>query len=198
MLRAMSATARMPRRRMTVDEFRAWDPGDGTGERWILRDGEPEMMAPPSERHGVIQARLAQLLMNHFDARDSHCRAITNAGVIPHLRSAHNMLSPDIAVTCDPDFSTHEVARPVVLIDILSPSNESETRANVWAFSTIGSVAEIVVIDSVRIAAEVLRRKPDGGWPDDPELLGADDTLTLDAIGFAAPLRAAYRGSGLA
>ena len=182
---------------MTVPEFRAWDPGDGTGERWVLRDGEPEMMAPPSGRHGVIQAELAYLLVAHLRERNTACRAVTNAGVIPHLRSAHNMLSPDIAVTCDPDFSTHEVTNPVVLIEILSPSNESQTRANVWAFSTIGSVAEIVIIDSVRIAAEVLRRKPDGGWPDDAELLGADDTLRLDAIGFAAPLRAAYRGSGL-
>jgi Uma2 family endonuclease len=194
----MSAAARLPRRQMTVDAFRAWDPGDGTGERWVLRDGEPELMAPPSERHGLIQARLAQLLMNHFDVRDSQCRAVTNAGVIPHLRSAHNMLSPDIAVTCDPDLARHEVAKPVVLIEILSPSNESETRANIWAFATVPSVRELVIIDSVRIAAEVLRRGPDGTWPDDPELLGPDDSLRLDAIGFATPLRAAYRGTGLA
>jgi len=193
----MSATARMPRRHMTLEEFRAWNPGDGTVERWVLRDGEPEMMAPASDRHGAIQARLTQLLTNHFDARESACRIVANSGVIPHLRSAHNMLCPDLGITCDPATGRHDLANPVVLIEILSPSNESETRANVWAFATIPSVAEIVILDSLRIAAEVLRRRPDGTWPDDPDLLGPDDTLRLDSIGFAAPLRAAYRGAGL-
>ncbi len=198
MLGGMSATARLPRRPMTVDEFRGWNPGDGTVERWILRDGEPEMTPPPSGRHGVIQGRLATLLNNHLDARDSPCRVVTNPGVIPHLRSAHNMLCPDIGVSCDPDIAPHELSNPVVLIEILSPSNETETRANVWAFATVPSVAEIVILDSLRIAAEVMRRAPDGVWPDDPELLGAEDMLRLDSIGFAAPLRAAYRGTGLA
>ena len=182
---------------MTVAEFRAWNPGDGTVERWILRDGEPEMMTPPYGRHGVIQAQLAHLLTAHFEVRDSRCVVAVNPGVIPHLRSRHNMLCPDLGVTCDPDPDAHELTSPVVLIEILSPSNETETRANVWAFATIDSVAEIVILDSLRIAAEVLRRRADGSWPDDPEPLGPDDTLRLDSIGFAAPLRAAYRGAGL-
>jgi Uma2 family endonuclease len=182
---------------MTVAEFRAWDPGDGTGERWVLRDGEPELMAPPADRHAFIQAELIFLLSLHMRQQGSGCRVATNPGVIPHLRSRHNMLSPDIGITCDPQVSLHELVNPVVLIEILSPSNESETRANIWAFATIPSVRELVIIDSVRIAAEVLHRGPDGTWPDDPELLGPDDSLRLDAIGFATPLRAAYRTSGL-
>ena len=183
---------------MTLPEFRAWDPGDGTGERWVLRDGEPEMMAPPSGWHGIIQAELSYLLLAHLRERDSPCRVIANPGVIPHLRSAFNMLSPDLAVACKGDFSRHEITDPAVLIEILSPSNESETRANVWAFASIPSVREIVIISSLRVAAEVLSRGADGSWPDDPDLLGAEDVLRLDAIGFAAPLRAAYRGTGLA
>lgn len=190
-------TPRLPRRRMTVAEFMAWNPGDGTVERWVLRDGEPEMMTPPSGRHGWIQAELARLLGNHLAERGSRCVVATNPGVIPALRSRHNMLSPDIGITCDPDANVHELTRPVVLIELLSPSNESETRANVWAFATLPSVMEIVLIDCVRIAAEVLRRGPDGAWPADPEMLGAEDVLRLPSIGFAEPLRAAYRTAGL-
>src|SRR5205823_6334405 len=56
----------------------------------------------------------------------------------------------------------------------------------------------IVVLATGRIAAEVLRRGPDGAWPEQPELLGPGDELSLDSIGFAAPLKAAYRTSGIA
>ena len=86
---------------------------------------------------------------------------------------------------------------PVVLIEILSPSNEAETRANIWAYTTIPTVAEIVVLRSTSVAAEVLRRQPDGEWPQQPEIVGGDGELRLDSIGFAEPLRAAYRTAGL-
>ena len=55
----MATALKLPSRHMTVAEFLDWDPGDGTGERWLLRDGEPEMMSPASDRHGTIQAHLA-------------------------------------------------------------------------------------------------------------------------------------------
>jgi Uma2 family endonuclease len=53
---------------MTVAEFLGWEPDDGAGALWQLRDGEPEMMAPASDRHASIQARLAQLIGMHLDA----------------------------------------------------------------------------------------------------------------------------------
>jgi Uma2 family endonuclease len=85
---------------------------------------------------------------------------------------------------------------PVALIEILSPSNEAETRAKVWAYTTIPSVMEIVLLRSTAVAAEILRRRPDGTWPEDSETIAADCELRLDSIGFAAPLRLAYRTSG--
>ena len=42
---------------MTVAEFLDWEPDDRSGRLWQLRDGEPEMMAPASDRHGSIQTR---------------------------------------------------------------------------------------------------------------------------------------------
>ncbi len=65
----MTTALNMPLRRMTVAEFLDWDSGDRSGALWQLRDGEPEMMAPSSDAHGSIQARIAQLLGVHLDAR---------------------------------------------------------------------------------------------------------------------------------
>jgi Uma2 family endonuclease len=79
------------------------------------------------------------------------------------------------------------------LIEILSPSNAAKTWANVWAYTTIPSVAEILVISSTSVAAELLRRGPDGHWPDQAEAVAADATLDLRSIGLAMALADAYR-----
>ena len=182
---------------MTVAEFLDWDSGDRTGARWQLRDGEPEMMAPASDRHGTILAQLAHLLAAHLHAHGDRCRAVIAPGVIPRLRSEENCLVPDIGITCTPPSGAHMLPNPVALIEILSPSDESETRANIWAYATIPTVAEIVILRSTSIAAEVLRRAADGSWPEQPEMIDADGELRIDSIGFAELLRSAYRGAGL-
>ncbi len=104
---------------------------------------------------------------------------------------------PDLGITCVPPTGAHLMEHPLVLFEILSPSNVSKTRANVRAYRTIRSVAEIVVLHTTMIAAEVLRRTPDGGWPDRPDYVTAEDALRLDSIGFAAPLRDVYRTTSL-
>lgn len=194
---AMTAVRKSPPRPMTVAEFLTWDPGDGQSERWILRDGVPEMMSPASDRHGTIQAQLAYLLISHLQRRGSPCRVVTAPGVVPKQCSDINMLSPDLGITCEPPGRSHDMPKPVALFEILSPSNHAETRANVRAFMTIESLIEIVILHSTRIAAEVLRRQPSGAWPEQPDYLGPDDTLRLDSIGYEAPLRDAYRTAGL-
>lgn len=182
---------------MTVAEFLAWDPEE-PGTRWQLRDGEPEAMAPASDAHGSIQGELARLLGNHLADRNSPCRVVVAPGVVPRVRSTQNFLIPDLGITCSPAQGGTTVPDPVALIEILSPSNERETRANVWAFATIPSVQEIVLVRAAVIAAEIWRRRPDGSWPEQAEIVGSDGTLTLDTIGFSAPLRAAYRTAGIA
>jgi Uma2 family endonuclease len=87
---------------------------------------------------------------------------------------------------------------PVVLIEILSPSNASDTWDNVWAYTTIPSVREIVVVHSTRVKAELMRRAADGRWPAQPDEIGADGALRLESIDFACPLRAAYAQTHLA
>jgi len=73
----------------------------------------------------------------------------------------------------------------------------SKTRANVRAYRTIPTVAEIVVLHSATMVAEITRRAPDGRWSEQPDIIDADGELRLDSIGFAAPLRESYRTSGL-
>ncbi|MGA3399980.1 MAG: Uma2 family endonuclease [Acetobacteraceae bacterium] len=118
-------------------------------------------------------------------------------GAVPSQRSEENCLVPDLGITCAPPSGARLLREPVVLIEILSPTNVSKTRANVRAYLTIPTVAEIVVLRSTAIAAEILGRGPDGAWPPQPDIVDADGELRLDSIGFAVPLRSAYRSTGL-
>jgi Uma2 family endonuclease len=131
--------------RMTVDEFLVWDPA-----------------AAP---RGAIQAELGRLLANHLAERASPCRVIAAPGIVPRVRANENFRVPDLGVTCAPPSREVMVPEPVLLIEILSPSNEPETRANVWTYTTIPSVQEILLVSSTRVEAELLRRGRDGARP---------------------------------
>lgn len=183
---------------MTVAEFVAWHPGKDEG-RWQLVDGEPVLMAPASETHGAIQGELARLLGNHLIERGSPCRVIVTPGVVPRVRANENFRIPDLGVTCAPPGSGLAVPETVLLVEVLSPGNEAQTRTNVWAYTTIPGVREILLVHSTRIGAELLRRGPDGVWPEGPTLLGPQDRLVLESVeDFEAPLAAFYRTTPLA
>ena len=149
----MSALPKIPIR-MTVAEFFAWNPP--SVQLWQLVDGEPQAMAPASVTHGAIQNELGRLIANHFDERKNPCRVIATPGVIPRVQSETNVLIPDLAVTCSGyDAEESALVDPVLLIEILSPSNQAETWANVWAYTTIPSVQEILVLKTASIGAEL-------------------------------------------
>ena len=183
------ATRRKAPHHMTVDEFLAWS-GD---ERWELIDGEPRAMAPASATHGLIQARLASLFGQHLDSNRSPCVVVTEPAVQPRVRARSNLRVPDLAVTCSPIEANQIVLPdPVLIVEILSPSNEAQTWENVWTYASLPSVREILVVRLTRIAAELLQRRSDGTWPDEPAALGPDDTLRLDSIGLSCPLSDVY------
>jgi Uma2 family endonuclease len=179
--------------RMTLDEFLTWDPHDPGGRTWQLIDGEPVAMAPGTDAHGSIQAEISRLLGNHLLERGSPCRVLTEPGIVPHVRANRNYRVPDLGVTCASPTRDAMMPEPVLLIEILSPGNEAETWANIWAYTTIPTVTEILAVRSTRIEAEYLQRGPDGAWPKEPEIIGVAGTLTLRSIGFSTLLAAFYR-----
>ncbi len=192
----MSAATKLPDS-MTVAEFLDWTPPHG-GNRWELVDGTPRAMAPASPRHGAIQSETTIVLGGYLAAARPECRVVIEAGVRPRVDAAHNVRVPDLAVTCAPwDNEAKTLATPLLLVEILSPSNKADTWANVWAYTTIPSVVEILVLHTAEIRGELLRRQDDGLWPDDPVQLLTGDDVHLDCIGFIGPVARFYRTSGL-
>ena len=180
--------------RLSVDEFLNWDSDDVL--RYELVDGEPGAMAPANRTHGTLQGRLATLINNQLDHENRPCSLVVEPGVVPRLLFDYNVRVPDLAVTCAP-YQTEEavLTDPVLLIEILSPSNQAKTWTNIWAYSSIPSVQEILVLRADRIGAELLRRSPQGEWP--PRPVPVSGELMLDSIGFRANLTELYRGTRL-
>jgi Uma2 family endonuclease len=181
---------------MDVAEFLAWDaPGGGM---WQLVDGHPEAMAPASRTHNTLQGELVRLIGNHLVEQQKSCVVVPNAGTVPHIRADANFRIPDLAVTCSGyEQEEYDVSEPVLLVEILSPTNKTETWTNVWAYTTIPTVREILILHSVRVRAELLRRDAQGNWPDRAQVI-EDGALELTSIDFTVPLRSIYRSTRLA
>jgi Uma2 family endonuclease len=178
---------------MTVAEFLVWDPPDFR-DRWELVDGAPRAMAPAAPSHGFVQAEAARLLGNHLAEQRPACRVATEPGLQPKVQGKFNVRVPDLAVTCARLEPGDRLLRePVVVIEILSPSNKAETWQNVWSYVTIPSVREVLVLYTAEVRVDLLRREANGAWPDDPLVLTSGAIVTLESIGFTAPIAAFYR-----
>jgi len=182
---------------MTVDEFLVWDSADMTGRRWQLVDGEPILLTPNTDVHGSISSELGRLLGNHLLASGRPCTVVAAPGIVPKVRANENFRIPDLGVTCAPPSGKVMVPDPVLLIEILSPGKVAKTRSNIWTYTTIPSVQEILVVRSTRMEIELLRRGPDGNWPDAPLIVKAPDHFELASIGFTVPVADIYRTAGL-
>jgi Uma2 family endonuclease len=182
---------------MTLAEFLEWDSGDPSGRRWQLVDGEPVPMAVESTNFGTLWAETSTLLANHLVNCGSTCRVAMNPSIIPSVRSHDNLRIANVGVTASSPRGTLEFPDPVLLVELLSPNNHREVRANIWTYTTLPSVQEILVVHSTRIEAELLRRLPDVSWPAQPSVLHDGDALALETIGLTLPVRAMYRTTSL-
>jgi Uma2 family endonuclease len=178
---------------LTVDECHDWEPPPGLEDRrWELVDGEPVCMAPPGINHGAIQSQAAMLFGLHLRTHRPSCSVITTPGVIPHLRPRFNERVPDLGISCAPFTDARPLVDPVPLVEILSPSNEAKTRVNAWAYATIPSVQEVLILSSTAIRAEILRQ-----GDDTPAIVVGNETLCLQSIGYQGRLAEFYATTDL-
>ena len=178
----VSAAKKLPLS-MSVAEFLQW-PGDGTGRRYELVNGELRAQDPASDAHGTIQNRIAYLITRHLDAARPNCRVVTEPGIQPRLNANWNYRVPELGVTCQPNRAdVHVTPDPILLIEVLSPSNRRDTWSNVPLYATVPSVMEILLVESEEIGAALLRRQSDGSWPPAPETIEPGGTIELESIG---------------
>ncbi|MFO1170555.1 MAG: Uma2 family endonuclease [Hyphomicrobiaceae bacterium] len=190
---SVSETAAAPR--LTVREFLE-APQTAPG-RHELVNGVVRAMSPASSTHAIIQANLAGLIWQHLRTSGRPCRVGTEAPVVPHLHANDNVRAPDLAVTCSPSVTGRIFPEPVLIIEVLSPSNQRETWESIWACATIPSLVEIAVVDSDRQRVEVFRRDERGNWPKTSLPISTGGAIELKSIGATFVLADVYAGTPL-
>ena len=181
---------------LDVADFIDW-PGDGLGTRYELIDGVLRAMAPGSDAHNTIVSNLTGMIWQHLRKARPGCRVVAAPGVQPRVRAEWNFRIPDLGVTCAPNRSGEIFTPdPVLLIEVLSPSNASETYESVRAYATLPSVQEILVIHSTRLEAELLKRDGAGNWPANATVVTRGN-FSLDSIGAELAIAEIYAGTHL-
>lgn len=173
------------------DRLAADAPDD---ERWELVRGRIlRMMVGARWEHNRIINNVGYELRRRLDERGSPCRVFLETF---RLRSdaEQSSLLPDVIVHCEPLASgATSLARPVVLVEVLSDGSSSRDRKDKLAvYRTLPSLQHYVLVTRDVARIEVLDRR--GDRLGEPRLMeGLDAELTLAAINVTLPLRGIYR-----
>ena len=174
------------RRLWTLDEFLAFD--DGTDTRYELFDGQIFAMAPATDVHGALVARLVVRLGAGLRPP---CEVVIEAGIVPPER-ADSYYEADLAVTCTGLTGQQFVAEPILIVEVLSPSTATTDRdRKLPDYRTIPSLQDILVVSSTEPRIEHFRRQPDGWKIHD---LRGEGTLRLEALDLTIDLAELYAG----
>ncbi len=193
----MSLAEKTRQPRMTTAQFLDWE-GDGHPGKQELVHGVVRAMAPASPAHGVLQARIASRIETALSKQKKACRVGTEVGVIPIWDPRHNVRVPDISVTCTPPTPGERTfPNPVLIVEILSPSNEKDTWESIQACATIPSVSEIVVVSHDAVRISLFRKDSVGVWPEHPEVVERGGKVRLESIAAEFAIDDVFEGTGL-
>ena len=181
--------------RMTVDEFYEFDGGGHVGKIELVH-GRLRLQSYASGGHATIQGNITGMLHAHLRAKRPGCRVGNEPGVVPTFDPKRNIRKPDVVITCAPHTTgERSFPNPILIVEVLSPSNADETWESIQACATIGSVVEILVVDSETIDVQVFRRDDKGVWPMEPERVPLGGMVRLASLEFEMPVAEIYRGT---
>lgn len=158
---------------------------------WI--DGVIYNMAPPSPEHSFIADSLVGLFRDQIGT-DGSCVVYQNQSVLIPDRAS---VTPDLVLTCDPAdwdkdkrLQPFKVQRPIIVIEILSPSTQRFDRTEKFErYKRCPSLEAYIMIDQFQRHIEVYQRCRD--WQ--KEVYVADDVIQFDQLDLEFPLDEIYK-----
>ena len=121
-------------------------------------DGEVVAMGGASARHGLVAGAFYGALLPH--ARRKGCQLfIADMKVRVEHTGQTYFYYPDLMLACAPDDrETYYRRSPCLLVEVLSPSTERiDRREKLFAYQTIPSLREYLLVDPDRRCVEVYR-----------------------------------------
>jgi Uma2 family endonuclease len=172
----------------TLAEFRVWH--ERQPDLWEFIYGVPKLMAPGSKAHTVLKSRIARQL--GLSLASASCEVLVDGAVVEVQGSS---LIPDVVVTCDPlDFASPRVEHPVIIVEILSPSNQNDDMGRkLTLYLQVPGLMHYVVVHQDRRQIVHHQRRPDLGGAFLTNI-APPDPLRLGPPGAAISLAALYDG----
>ena len=148
---------------MTVDEFLRWEEDQPEAPRFELIEGVPHMMSPERIRHTDVKGAVYVALGRAIGRlRASDCRVFTEGVTVPI--ADHSAYKPDVSIYCgEPlDDEATIMERPVIIVEVLSPSTASFDRgAKLIGYFSLPSLVHYLLVDPVEQRVEHHQRKGD-------------------------------------
>jgi Uma2 family endonuclease len=146
----------LPKTRLTVDEYLAWaeqQPG-----RFELLDGAVIAMSPEGAGHAERKAAVHAALLAAIRARGLACHALPDGMTVRiDERTAYE---PDALVYCGTKLqpSAVEVPRPIVVVEVLSPSTRHiDLSAKLADYFRPPNIAHYLIVDPEGRASFIMR-----------------------------------------
>jgi len=180
-------------RLISVEDYLA---GEETSEtRHEYAGGAVYAMAGASKEHNLIALNIYTALRLGIRAP---CRAfVSEVKVRLQALQEDIFYYPDVMVACDPR-DTHRLfsSYPKVLIEVSSPATERlDRREKRWAYQTIETLEECVIVSQDRLEATLFRRAED--WTAEV-FSGLNESLPLRSVALKLPLSMIYEGVSIA
>jgi Uma2 family endonuclease len=162
---------------------------DGTWRHEYV-NGAVYAMAGASDRHNLARGNLAALLRSEVE---EPCQ-VFDAEMKVRIRSNadERYYYPDVFVTCDPaDRETYTRDRPVLIVEILSPTTERIDRTEKFAaYRSIPTLLEYGLLSQDAIELELFRRRTE--WA--REHYVEENVVTFESVGVSVNVSRLYRG----
>ena len=138
----------LPDRRMSVDEFLDWSKRQERG-KYELFDGVVVMQQSQRWRHARVKLEIAILLRQAVKQASLACYVAPD-GMTVRPPSGGKAFEPDalLAALPEPDLDSLEVANPLIVIEVLSPSTaQVDVTVKLQAYFEIPTVEHYLVVD---------------------------------------------------
>jgi len=155
-------------------------------------DGEMFLMAGASKEHNRIAFSLSIVIGNQLRGEPCEPFGSDTRVKIPNK----NFCFPDMSIACKPEWEDKKfdiLLNPIVVFEVLSPSNEAWDRGGKFReYQRISSLREYVLVSQDKALIEIYSRREGGAW-----LLrsaeGRNQTIALESIeNLVLPLAEVY------
>jgi len=155
-------------------------------------DGEIVQMAGGSLSHQRITSNVSRFIGNKISA---DCDSLPSEMKI-RVESFKKFYYPDITVFCgEPAFykkRNDTITNPILIVEVLSDTTEAKDRGEkFFAYQTLDSLREYVLISQNRAVVEQFIKQPDGSWKY-LATIGLESLLNLESINVGLTLQEIY------